>query len=87
MTIRWRETVRAAELAQFEASLIGRLLIAFGVSSVWLRRVRFANEALFWLGWALVVRRLKLVAGGLAALGLIFALAVTALVVLFAQLA
>ena len=87
MTIRWQDTVRAAEQAQFEASPIGRLLVGLGVSSLWLRRVRFANQALFWLGWVLVMRKLKLVAGGLATLGLILVLAVTALVFVFAQLA
>jgi hypothetical protein len=87
MTIRWQETVRAAEQAQFEASLLGRLLVGLGVSSPWLRRVRFPKEALFWLGWVLVMRKLRLVAGGLAALGLILVLAVTALVFVFAQLA
>jgi hypothetical protein len=87
MAIRWQERVRAAELALFEASLVGRLLAGLGLSSLWLRRVRFAREALVWVAWVVVMRRVKLVVGGLAALGLILVVAtVAALVVVVAQL-
>jgi hypothetical protein len=87
MAIRWQERVRAAELALFEASLVGRLLAGLGLSSLWLRRVRFAKEALVWVAWVVVMRKVKLVVGGLAALGLILVVAtVAALVVVVAQL-
>ena len=87
MAIRWQERVRAAELALFEASLVGRLLAGLGLSSLWLRRVRFAKEALVWASWVVVMRKVKLVVGGLAALGLILVVAsVAALVVVVAQL-
>ena len=88
MSVRWQERVRAAEQARFESSPIGRLLAALGISSHWLRRLRFAKRVLFWLAWAFVTRKLKLVAGGVAAVGLIIVVAaVAALVVVFAQLA
>jgi hypothetical protein len=87
MAIRWQERVRAAELALFEASLVGRLLAGLGLSSLWLRRVRFARQALVWVAWVVVMRKVKLVVGGLAALGLILVVAtVAALVVVVAQL-
>src|SRR5512133_3065213 len=87
MAIRWQERVRAAELALFEASLVGRVLAGLGLSSLWLRRVRFAKEALVWVAWVVVMRKVKLVVGGLAALGLILVVAtVAALVVVVAQL-
>jgi hypothetical protein len=87
MAIRWQERVRAAELALFEASLVGRLLAGLGLSSLWLRRVRFAKEALVWVAWVVVMRKVKLVVGGLAALGLILVVAtIAALVVVVAQL-
>jgi hypothetical protein len=87
MAIRWQERVRAAELALFEASLVGRLLAGVGLSSLWLRRVRFAKEALVWVAWVVVMRKVKLVVGGLAALGLILVVAtIAALVVVVAQL-
>src|SRR5512133_2292736 len=86
MAIRWQERVRAAELALFEASLVGRLLAGLGLSSLWLRRVRFAKEALVWVSWVVVMRKVKLVVGGLA-LGLILVVAtVAALVLVVAQL-
>jgi hypothetical protein len=88
MTIRWQETVRAAEQAEFEATPLGRLLAALGISGLWLQRARLAQNAALWLTWTLVVRKLKLVAGGVAAVGLILVFAVVAaLVVVIAQLA
>lgn len=86
MATRWQERVRAAEQARFESSPVGRLLTALGFSSLWLQRVRFAKPVLFWLTWALVPRSLKLFAGGLVALALIFVLgALIALAVVFDQ--
>jgi hypothetical protein len=88
MATRWQERVRAAEQARFESSPVGRLLTAIGFSSLWLRRVRFAKPGLFWLTWALVPRSLKLFAGGLVAVALIFVLGVLiALAVVFDQVA
>jgi hypothetical protein len=88
MTIRWQETVRAAEQAEFESTPLGRLLAALGISGLWLQRARLAKNAAFWLAWTLAVRKLKLVAGGVAAVGLLLVCAVVAaLVVVIAQLA
>ncbi len=88
MTIRCRETVRAAEQAEFESTPLGRLLAALGISGLWLQRARLAKKVAFWLAWTLVFRKLKLVAGGVAAVGLIMVFAVVAaLVVVIAQLA
>jgi hypothetical protein len=87
MTIRWQETVRAAEQAEFEATPVGRLLAALGISSLWLQRARLAQKVAVWLAWTLVVRKLKLVAAGVATVGLLLVLAVVAaLVVVLAQL-
>jgi hypothetical protein len=88
MTIRCQETVRAAEQARFESTPVGRLLVALGLSSLGLERARLAKQAAFWLAWTLVVRKIKLVAGAVAAVGLILVfLVVAALVVVIAQLA
>jgi hypothetical protein len=88
MTIRWQETVRAAEQAEFESTPLGRLLAALGISGLWLQRARLAQKVATWLAWTLVVRKLKLVVGGVAAVGLLLVLAVVAaLVVVIAQLA
>jgi len=88
MTIRWQETVRAAEQAEFESTPLGRLLAALGISGLWLQRARLAKNAALWLAWTLVVRKMKLVTGGVAAVGLILVFAVVAaLVLVIAQLA
>ena len=88
MTIRWQETVRAAEQAEFEATPLGRLLAALGISGLWLQRARLAQKGAVWLTWTLVFRKMKLVAGGVAAAGLLLVFAVVAaLVVVIAQLA
>ena len=88
MMASWQETVRAAEQAQFEASWVGRLLTAIGVSSLWVQRVRSARKVLLWLAWAFVSRKVMVVVGGVAAVGLILVVAVVAaVVVVFAQLA
>ena len=88
MTIRCRETVRAAERARFESSPAGRLLAVLGLSGLWVERARLAGKVATWLVWALVFRKLKLVAGGIAALGLIVVGGVAVVLVLaIAQLA
>jgi hypothetical protein len=88
MTIRWQETVRAAEQAEFESTPLGRLLAALGISGLWLQRARLAQKGAVWLAWTLVFRKLKLIAAGVAAAGLILVFAiVAALVVVIAQLA
>ena len=83
MTVRWQERVRAAELARFEASLAGRLLTRIGISSIWYQRVQVASGLLSWVAWAVVLRKVKLVLGGLAAIAILI---VVLLVVLIAQL-
>ncbi len=83
MAMRWQERVRAAELARFESSPIGRLLARLGISSIWFQRVRLASELLSWVAWAVVLRKVKLVLGGFAALGILI---VVLLVVVIAQL-
>jgi hypothetical protein len=88
MTIRCRETVRAAERAEFESSPAGRLLAALGISGLWLERARLAKRVAMWLAWTLVFRKLKLVAGGIATFGLIVVVGVVVVLVLtIAQLA
>lgn len=88
MAIRWQERVRAAEQAHFESSAVGRVLIALGISRPWLRRARFAGDALSWAAWAFVIRKLKLYAAGLAVVLLLCVIvAVTALVLVVDQLA
>jgi len=83
MTTRWQERVRAAELARFEASTIGRLLASLGISSIWFRRVQLASQLMSWVFWAVVLRKVKLVLGTFAALGILI---VVLLVVVIAQL-
>ena len=88
MAARCEERVRAAEQARFEASPVGRLLTALGISSLWLQRVRSAEAVLSLLAWAFVLRRMKLVAGGLAAVVLLLMVgAVAVLLAVFDQLA
>ena len=84
MKARCEERVRAAEQARFEASPVGRLLAALGISSLWFRRIRSAEPVVFWLAWAFVARRLRLVAGGLLGVALILMVgALAALLVVF----
>ena len=87
MTASWQERVREAEQARFESSVIGRLLAGLGISSPSLRRLTVAKNVLVWLAWVFVTRKVKVVAGGVAAAGLIlFAAVVTVVIVVFAQL-
>ena len=83
MEVRWHERVRAAELARFEASPVGRLLARLGISSAWYQRVRFASELFSWVAWAVVLRKVKFVLGSFAAIGILI---VVLLVVLIAQM-
>jgi hypothetical protein len=83
MTVRWQERVRAAELARFEASPIGRLLARFGISSIWFQRVQLASQLMSWVVWAVVLRKVKFVLGSFAAIGILI---VVLLVVVLAQL-
>jgi hypothetical protein len=85
MAARWQERVHAAEQMLFEATLLGRLLAYLGFSGLWVRRARVTKRRLLFLGWGLVPRKLKLVAGVMAAAWLVVALGVLALV-LAAQL-
>src|SRR5215208_6950472 len=75
MAIYWHEQVRAAERVRFDSSLLGRLLIAVGISTLWVQRVRFTKAGLFSLAWAFVPRKLKFIAAGVAAASLIVMLA------------
>jgi hypothetical protein len=84
MAVRWQERVRAAELARFEASTVGRLFARLGISSVWFSRARLASELMSWVVWAVLLRKVKLVLGSFAALGILI---VVAFIVLLAQLA
>jgi hypothetical protein len=83
MAVRWQERVRAAELARFEASPVGRLLARLGISSIWFSRARLASELMSWIVWAVLLRKVKLVLGSFAALGILI---VIAFIVVLAQL-
>lgn len=87
MMIRWRERVRAAEQARFESSFAGRLLAGLGISSPGLQRARLAGQVLSWVAWVFVMRKAKLVVRGLALSAMVVVAAITALVVVLAQLA
>jgi hypothetical protein len=83
MAVRWQDRVRAAELARFEASPVGRLLARLGISSIWFSRARLASELMSWVVWAVLLRKVKLVLGSFAALGI---LTVVAFIVVLGQL-
>ena len=83
MAVRWQERVRAAELARFEASPVGRLFARLGISSIWFSRARFASELMSWVVWAVLLRKVKLVLGSFAALGILI---VVAFIVVLGQL-
>ncbi len=78
MAARWDERVRAAEHVRFESSVVGRVVAWLGLSSAFVHRVRFTKRGLLFLGWALVPRRIKVVAGGVVAAWLIVAIAAVA---------
>jgi hypothetical protein len=87
MAARWQERVRAAELARFEATPLGRLLAWLGISVLWIRPLRITKRRVLFIGWRLVPRKLKLALGVVAAGWLIVAVAVVAAAVLLVQLA
>jgi hypothetical protein len=78
MAARWDERVRAAERVRFESSVVGRVVAWLGLSSAFVHRVRFTKRGLLFLAWALVPRRIKVVAGGIVAAWLIVAIAAVA---------
>jgi hypothetical protein len=78
MAARWDERVRAAERVRFESSVVGRVVAWLGPSSAFVHRVRFTKRGLLFLAWALVPRRIKVVAGGIVAAWLIVAIAAVA---------
>ena|SRR5215510_9621977 len=84
MAVFWHERVRAAELLRFEASFAGRLLARLGISSIWFRRAQDASQLLSWVAWAVLIRKVKLIVGSFALIGVLIVLG---LVVLIAQLA
>jgi hypothetical protein len=84
MTVFWEERVRAAEQAAFEATPLGRVLAVLGLSGHWLRRAHLVKRVTVWLVWGLIFRRLKLIAGSIAAAGVLLVLGVVALIVLAA---
>ena len=84
MAARWDERVRAAELARFESSVVGRFVTRLGLSSAFVHRVRFTKWGVLAVAWSLVPMRFKLVAAGVVAAWLLaavgaFALLATAL--------
>jgi hypothetical protein len=88
MASRWEERLRAAELARFESSLVGRMLSPLGISKLWLLRARFTKGGLVVLAWSFVPPKVKLVAAGVAAAWLVvLAGALAAAVLVFDQLA
>jgi hypothetical protein len=86
MALRWDERVRAAERLQFDSTVLGRILKAVGLSSLYRRNVPNTKWRLVRLGWVLVPRNLKLAAGGLIAAWVIVLLAVVAFTVVAAHL-
>ena len=87
MALRWDERVREAERLRFDSTVLGRILKAVGVSSFYRRNVPETKWRLVRLGWALVPRNLKLVAGGLIAAWLFVLLGVVALAALVVHVA
>jgi len=80
MAARWEGRVRQAELIRFEATVAGRILRVVGLSGLYRRVLPISKGGLVALAWAVLPRRLKLVAGGLVAAWVLASLvAVTAL--------
>jgi hypothetical protein len=80
MTARWRERVRAAELARFEATIAGRLLARIGLSRVWVGRAYVTRSVLLALAWRFMRRRLRPAGSGRAVAFVVVLATVTALV-------
>ena len=73
MAVRWHGRVQAAERLRFEATLAGRILAAVGLSRFYVRPVWPTKRGLVVFAWAVVPRRLKLVAAGIVAAWLLAA--------------
>ncbi len=86
MAARWRQRLRAAEQARFDATLPGRLLAALGLSRFWPTRPALDKRALVGVGWFLVPRQLKIAVWATAFAFVVLAGSVAALVVTLAQL-
>jgi hypothetical protein len=71
MRARWEQRVRDAERFRFEASVAGKILRALGISGLVVYRSQLTKTRVLAFGWALVPRRLKLVAAGVAAVWLV----------------
>jgi len=84
MALRWESRVRAAERVRFEATVSGRILTALGLSGLWTQRIRFGKQRPLLLAWALIPRKLKLVAGGLVAAWLLTAVVTVAVLAVVA---
>jgi hypothetical protein len=84
MAARWHDRVRAAELARFEATLVGRLLGRFGIARLWFGRPRVGRGGFVSIAWAVGTRRYRPVVGGRAA-AFVFALAALTALILIAQ--
>jgi hypothetical protein len=87
MAVRWQARVRAAERLRFESTLVGRILAALGLTSLFVPPSRFTKGRVLAFAWAVVPRRIKLVAGGLVLAWLIVVIAaVTVAAAVVAQL-
>ena len=87
MATRWEGRVRAARIARFEASPVGRFLAGLGISTAWLRRVPMSKGGFFAIAWAIVPPKVKVFAGAVAATWLLVALgAFSAILLLLFQL-
>ena len=75
MAVRWQARVRAAERLRFESTLVGRILAALGLTSLFVPPLRFTKGRVLAFAWAVVPRRIKLVAGGLVLAWLIVVIA------------
>jgi hypothetical protein len=84
MALRWESRVRAAERVRFEATVFGRILAALGLSDLWMQRMRFGKQRLFFVAWTLTPRKLKLVAGSLVAAWLLTAVVTVAVLAVVA---
>jgi len=87
MATRWQERVRAAERLRREASVLGRILTALGLSSLLARPMRPAKLGVIVLAWAFVPLKVKLVAAGVVATWLIVLIAALTAVAVFVRLA
>jgi hypothetical protein len=86
MASRWEDRVRAARIARFEASPVGRFFAALGIPTSWLQRISTGGILAFL--WMIVPPKLKLVAAAVVAAWLLMGVAALAVVALIlAQLA